>query len=392
MRIMGVLLKFVALLVLVSAQNDPLPSVVSQYIAEFRTDFDVRDVSRNDYRPLLANMVRLAFHYCVGDSGCDGCVDRFHPDNAGLELSLDYLETKVPAWSEAGLSKADLYALAAMVAANMALGDAGWDSDLSNFEVGRTDCDGSEDTNDVFPSAHESPFQFFEDNFHFSPFETTVLMGAHTLGRAQVGNSGFQNFWVEDATDLGNAFYVALERPPWRQITVGNNFQWEQPPPPGRAGPAPLMTLNSDMFLIRDIMPNEDGRENFCQGDFRRCGATETRPIVQSFTSAQGQAEFQEHFKDVYTTMLRSAGQGLQQDLQFICDVYDCSSGEIPEVVTPEEPEVVPEEPEVAPEEPEVVPEEPEVVPQVPVGPINVPPPPGKGRGGRGKGRMRRRH
>lgn len=370
MQIMGVFIKFVALLVLVCAQNDPLPTVVSQYIDEFRTDFDVRDVARNDYRPLLANMVRLAFHYCVGDSGCDGCVDKSHPDNAGLELSVDYLEAKVPAWSEAGLSKADLYALAAMVAANMALGDAGWESDLSNFEIGRTDCDGSEDTIDVFPNAHESPFQFFEDNFRFTPYETTVLMGAHTLGRAQVGNSGFQNFWVEDATNLGNAFYVALERPPWRQIMVGNNFQWEQPPPPGRAGLAPLMTLNSDMFLIRDIMPNGDGRENFCQRDFRQCGAAQTRPFVQSFTTAQGQTVFQEEFKEVYTTMLRSAGQGLQQDLQFICDVYDCSSGELPESPTPEEPEVVP---------------------QVPAGPINVPPPPGKGNGGRGKGRMRRR-
>jgi len=380
---MGFLINIVALLVLVCAQNDPLPTIVSQYTDEFRAAFDVRDVARNDYRPLLANMVRLAFHYCVGDSGCDGCIDMSHPDNAGLDVSVDYLEAKVPAWTEAGLSKADLYALAAMVAANMALGDAGWESDLSNFEIGRTDCDGSEDTNDVFPNAHESPFQFFEDNFNFTPYETTVLMGAHTLGRAQVGNSGFQNFWVEDATDLGNAFYVALERPPWRQIMVGNNFQWEQPPPPGRAGPAPLMTLNSDMFLIRDIMPNEDGRENFCQGDFRRCGAAETRPFVQSFTTAQGQTQFQEDFKEVYTTMLRSAGRGLQQDLQFICDVYDCSSGEVPEIATSEEPEVVPQVP--------AGPEEPEVVPQVPAGPVNVPPPPGKGNGGRGKGRMRRR-
>merc|ERR1711953_487905 len=332
---------------------------------DFRSDFDVRNVARNDYRPLLANMVRLAFHYCVGDSGCDGCVDMSHPDNAGLELSVDYLEAKVPAWSEAGLSKADLYALAAMVAANMALGDAGWESDLSNFEIGRTDCDGSEDTNDVFPSAHESPFQFFEDNFGFTSYETTVLMGAHTLGRAQVGNSGFQNFWVQDALNLGNAFYVALERPPWRQVSVGNLFQWDQPPPPG-TGAAPLMALNSDMFLIRDIMPGQDGRENFCANNFNQCGTADTRPVVQMFASPQGETQFQEEFKEVYAKMLRSAGQGLEQELQFACDVYDCTSVELPEIVTPEDPEV-------------------------PTAPIDFPPPPGKGPGGKGKGRMRRR-
>jgi len=367
----------VILLTALACAQASLPPVVLQYVGDFRSDFDVRDTTRNDYRPLLANMVRLAFHYCVGDSGCDGCIDMSHPDNAGLDLSVDYLEDKAPAWLVSGLSKADLYALAAMVAANMALGNAGWESDLSNFEVGRTDCDATEFTNEVFPDSHVSPFAFFEENFGFTPRETTVIMGAHTLGRAQVGNSGFQNFWTQNAFELGNDYYVALERPPWRQIMVpgGSNFQWDQAPPPGRPG-APLLALNADMFLIRNAMPNEDGRENFCAGDFRDCVAAETRPIVQSFTTPQGQAQFQEEFKEVYLSMLRSAGQGLQQELQLVCNVYDCGAVDLPEVVAPEEPE-----------EPQIpqIPGRP-----VPAGPVNRPSPPGKGAGGNGKGRMRR--
>merc|ERR1712146_492655 len=43
-------------------------------------------------------------------------------------------------------------------------------------------------------------------------------------------------------------------------VPGGSNFQWDQAPPPGRAG-APLMALNADMFLIRNVMPNEDGRK-----------------------------------------------------------------------------------------------------------------------------------
>jgi len=372
------LFQFVLLIALACAQQ-PLPGVVSQYVEEFRSDFDVRDATRNDYRPLLANVVRLGFHYCVGAGGCDGCIDMSNPSNAGLDLSVDYLEDKAPAWLESGLSKADLYALAAMVAANMALGNAGWESDLSNFEIGRTDCDATEVIDEVFPDSHGSPFAFFEDNFGFTPRETTVIMGAHTLGRAQVGNSGFQNFWTQDALELGNEFYVALERPPWRQIRVpgGSNFQWDQPPPPGRPG-APLMALNADMFLIRNVMPNEDGRENLCAGDFRDCMAAETRPIVQSFTTPQGQIQFQEEFKEVYLSMLRSAGQGLQQELQLFCDVYDCgSTTDLPEIVATEEPE-----------EPQI----PQIPgPPVPPGPVNRPtPPPGKGAGGKGKGRMGR--
>jgi len=372
----------IVLLIACACAQDPLPGVVSQYVEDFRSDFDVRDATRNDYRPLLANMVRLAFHYCVGDSGCDGCIDMSHPDNAGLDLSVDYLEDKAPAWLESGLSKADLYALAAMVAANMALGNAGWESDLSNFEIGRTDCDATEVTNEVFPDSHVSPFAFFEDNFGFTARETTVIMGAHTLGRAQLGNSGFQNFWTQNALDLGNDYYVALERPPWRQRMVpgGSNFQWDQAPPPGRQG-APLMALNADMFLIRNVMPNQDGRENLCAGDFRDCMAAETRPIVQSFTTPQGQAQFQEEFKEVYLSMLRSAGKGLQQELQLFCEVYDCSSMDLPEIVAPEEPQI--------PQIPE---------PPVPAGPVNPPvnrpAPPGKGAGkgagGNGKGRRGR--
>jgi len=380
---MTALLQIVLLVAFAYAQ-DPLPGIVSQYVEDFRSDFDVRDNTRNDYRPLLANVVRLAFHYCVGDSGCDGCIDMSHPDNAGLDLSVDYLEDKAPAWLESGLSKADLYALASMVAANMALGNAGWESDLSNFEIGRTDCDATEVTNEVFPDSHVSPFAFFEDNFGFTARETTVIMGAHTLGRAQLGNSGFQNFWTQNALDLGNDYYVALERPPWRQRMVpgGSNFQWDQAPPPGRQG-APLMALNADMFLIRNVMPNEDGRENLCAGDFRDCMAAETRPIVQSFTTPQGQAQFQEEFKEVYLSMLRSAGKGLQQELQLFCEVYDCGSVDLPEIVAPEEPQI--------PQIPG---------PPVPADPVNRPPPvnrpsppgkgAGKGAGGNGKGRRGR--
>lgn len=379
-------LKFVVLVAIACAQ-DQLPGIVSQYVEEFRSDFDVRDVDRNDYRPLLANVVRLAFHYCVGESGCDGCIDMNHPDNAGLEISVNYLDAKAPAWLEAGLSKADLYALASVVAANMALGNAGWDSDLSNFEIGRTDCDPTQVSTELetFPDSHVSPFAFFEENFGFSARETTVIMGAHTLGRSQIGNSGFTNFWTQNALELGNEYYVALERPPWRQIMVpgGTKFQWDQPPPPGRQG-APLLALNADMFLIRNAMPNADGREIQCAGDFRQCMAAATRPIVQSFTTPQGQAQFQEEFKEVYLSMLRSAGQGFQQDLQLVCDVYDCASTDVPEVVAPEEPQEpqVPQIPEPPVQGPNPPPPVPNPVPQ---------PPQGKGAGeGKGRGRGRR--
>jgi len=285
-------------------------------VVDFRNDFDIRDPNENNYRPLLANVVRLAFHYCVGNGGCDGCINLSQPDNAGLELSVDYLDAKVDAWVNAGLSKADLYALASMVAANMALGNAGWESDLSNFEIGRTDCEDANEE-DVFPDAHRSPFQFFEDNFGFTARETTVIFGAHTLGRAQVGNSGFQNFWVNNPLELGNDFFQRIEDNPWRQEQVGELFQWDQ---------RGLMALNADMFLVRDLNIAANGRELNCANNFNQCPDAATLEIVESFTSNQGEALFQAEFKEVYTKMLRSAGQGFEQELQLVCDVYDCNA------------------------------------------------------------------
>jgi len=309
----------VLLFAIIALAQEPLPSIVDQYVTEFRNDFDIRDPTRQDYRPLLANVVRLAFHFCVGDGGCDGCIDMSQPDNNGLELSVDYLEGKTAAWLDAGLSKADLYALASMVAANMALGDAGWQSDISNFEIGRTDC--TENSNDEFPHPHRSPFQFFEDNFGFSPRDTTVILGAHTLGRAVPGNSGFNNFWSDNAFNLGNGFYEAIERNPWGQNP--RNFQWDQP----RPGNAPnLMALSADMFLVRDLNIDETNRELRCPRNFNDCDDAATLPIVESFTTNAGEAAFQQEFKEVYVRMLRSAGQGFEQDLRLICDVYDCST------------------------------------------------------------------
>lgn len=261
-----------------------------------------------------ANVVRLAFHYCVGDSGCDGCINMNVPDNAGLELSVEYLDAKVDAWLDAGLSKADLYGLASMVAANMALGNAGWDSDLSDFEIGRTDC---EDPNleEEFPDAHQNPFPFMAEQFGFSDRDTVVIMGAHTLGRAQTGNSGFQNFWVNNPLMLGNEFFERIEDNPWDQIQVRNQFQWDQN---GR------LALNSDMFLVRNVMPNAAGREVDCPNNFNGCADANTLDIVEQFIDDENQ--FQQEFKEVYTRMLRSAGGGFEQDLQFICDVFDCNA------------------------------------------------------------------
>lgn len=40
----------------------------------------------NEDMSLLPGLVRLAFHDCVGNGGCDGCIDITKADNAGRAI------------------------------------------------------------------------------------------------------------------------------------------------------------------------------------------------------------------------------------------------------------------------------------------------------------------
>lgn len=66
-----------------------------------------------DLRPKL---LRLGFHDCVG--GCDGCIDLHNMDNTGLELPIAALTPIVEKYKSHGISRADIWALATLTAAD----------------------------------------------------------------------------------------------------------------------------------------------------------------------------------------------------------------------------------------------------------------------------------
>ena len=52
-----------------------------------------------------------------------------------------------------------------------------------------------------FPSAlfnHSELMTYFSTEFGFTEREVTALLGAHTLGRANIFNSGFNGVWVSN--------------------------------------------------------------------------------------------------------------------------------------------------------------------------------------------------
>jgi len=212
--------------------------------------------------------VRLGFHDCIG--GCDGCVDLDHVDNRGLAETIDILRPVVSQFEVHGVTRADIWALAATTGADVAQGRQRVDFVFDTY--GRVSC---EDTNTPclnemleevpcdethgphrpFPSPDlttHDVLQFFEDEFGFTMEETVAIMGAHTLGKLRRENSGFEgrSGWVRREDILDNEYYEGLvggdsvndsmeellDAPNWHQRRIDNSdiidipdrFQWNR--------------------------------------------------------------------------------------------------------------------------------------------------------------------
>ena len=65
------------------------------------------------------------------------------------------------------------------------------------------DCDGAPDSESLlnYPSGllnYDELMEFFQQEFGYTEREVTALMGAHTLGAADIFNSGFNGVWVSN--------------------------------------------------------------------------------------------------------------------------------------------------------------------------------------------------
>ena len=83
-----------------------------------------------------------------------------------------------------------------------------------DYTFGRVDCETAPYTNatETLPSStlnYEGIMTYFSEEFGFTPFEVTALMGAHTMGKAQFFNSGYQGSWVTDENQYFNNKYYS---------------------------------------------------------------------------------------------------------------------------------------------------------------------------------------
>ena len=259
--------------------------------------------------PFVAGFVRLAFHDCIGKGGCDGCVDVKNPENAGLSRYINALNPLFHIKYSRRMSRADFYALASVVALEKATEKLA-DKFLgrSQLKFGRKDCSTvpEEDSENHFPSALgniDDTLSYFAREFGFSPQETVALLGAHTLGRSRIENSGFEGRWVRNTTAKGvnpasvldNEYYIEILRP-WVQVNITSPFagttkvQWQDPNTKpnsvlSRLNPNQLpMLFNSDFcFAIKFTVIDESGHAS-CVG----CANPTSGPNCCPFSSTLG--------------------------------------------------------------------------------------------------------
>ena len=128
------------------------------------------------------------------------------------------------------------------------------------IKYGRRDCPTSPMTTVdlVFPNPHGNlthVLEFFGTGMNMRVREVVALIGAHTLGSANVQHSGFVGSWAPPTDRFDNSFYRALNNSNnmWFQRVVNHTdsvvypdvrYQWNNRP---SSGQQLLFMLNTDM-------------------------------------------------------------------------------------------------------------------------------------------------
>jgi len=273
--------------------------------------------------PVKPAMVRLTFHDCVG--GCDGCLNVNDQENAGLGDLVASLEA---VYQSGGLSdiisRADMWALLGIWAVEQTIAknneeceDCGTVPDLKvDFKWGRKDCATAPYSDSLlnFPSGllnYDGLMSYFATEFGYTEREVTALLGAHTLGKADIFNSGFNGVWVNNEQGyFNNKYYsnLANDSINWRQVqrdcTNLNNVDTDlckESQTTGWQWTARDVgfNLNTDVALVK-YFDTDGGGEASC--DFSDCPESSSASIVEEF--AQSNDVFIEEFSAVYTKLL----------------------------------------------------------------------------------------
>uniref|UniRef100_A0A0G4G4E2 Plant heme peroxidase family profile domain-containing protein n=1 Tax=Chromera velia CCMP2878 TaxID=1169474 RepID=A0A0G4G4E2_9ALVE len=135
-----------------------------------------------------------------------------------------------------------------------------------------------------------------------------VIMGAHTLGRANNDNSGFNGGWVDARVNedrLNVEYYRDMLVENWNQVTSpAGKWEWKW----GQNNQLGLM-LNADMALMKSFSMDSDGQAD-CQNT-NDCSDASTASTVREFATNNDQ--WLSDFASAFSKMVQNGNSGLSE-------------------------------------------------------------------------------
>ena len=190
----------------------------------------------------IGALVRLVFHDAAGGGGpnglggMNGCLDFVGTtDHNGLQSVVATLNTT---WTpyKSKISRADFWLLAGNVAIAYGSTSADPNAPLARglsatpgtlilpFSYGRTDDDTCNDVG-FLPAASFNWTQIknlFSNRMGMTANQAMTILGAHTVGRCEFANSGFEGGWTSAQSSFGNAYYRGMGTIRWRNQNSSN--------------------------------------------------------------------------------------------------------------------------------------------------------------------------
>ena len=323
------------------------PTDMRPVIANARSDIEAVIASS----PLMVGkFLRLAFHDCV--EICDGCVDMTFLDNKGLQMPIDALQPIANRYASQGLSRTDIWMLAAVVAADVSEVDTGVDFPFQ--WIGRETCDQINNGNCGLNSQgnvssctatggphHElchgdtagtnTIDQFMQDAFGFNAQQTAAIMGAHTVGAMRHVNVGFdgRHGWDLTNDELDQGYYLELvgdDAPVWTQVLRSNSDVEGMPPRfqfQATVDNITMTMLNSDIAMVRNLVEGEnlmpDGNVT-CNFSGRNACSDRTPFIDYMKRYALSRFLFLNDFRDALDMMIENGyTRGRSCDVDEVC-------------------------------------------------------------------------